>query len=172
MPKLTHVFLKTKFTKETFVDGDYATLIDVFKPCIDGMVSYPRLDTLSLRTLDLVQAERENPDFLRDIPCVPNLDAKILAAIDSGQGILDMGEWHGACGTAHCVAGFAVAFAGEAGRALERRLDVEFAGALIYWRSMGYIPDFFTSNGIALANMRRRVQAEKKKQEQDACAAS
>src|SRR6185437_15698362 len=50
-----------------------------------------------------------------EVPVVDQLDAKILAAIESGKGRLEMSRWHGdnprnadgeACGTTHCRAGW------------------------------------------------------------------
>jgi uncharacterized protein YjbI with pentapeptide repeats len=86
------------------------------------------------------------------VPVVPKLDAQILERIESGQGELDMGNWH-TCETAHCRAGWAVTLAGEAGRALEAKIGTAAAGALIYHRSTGRIPDFYASDEDALADI-------------------
>ncbi|MGL4445641.1 MAG: hypothetical protein ACRCU1_18605, partial [Alsobacter sp.] len=45
--------------------------------------------------------------------------------------------------------------AGEAGRNLERRLDSQRAGALIYRASTGRVPHFYGTNEAALADLRR-----------------
>ncbi|MBA2684740.1 MAG: hypothetical protein H0U66_09640 [Gemmatimonadaceae bacterium] len=42
---------------------------------------------------------------------------------------LDMGGWH--CGTAHCVAGWAIHLEGKAGYALENQVGPEAAGAIL-----------------------------------------
>src|SRR5690606_33042680 len=47
------------------------------------------------------------------VPVVPDLDRQILAAVGDGHG-LDMELWH-CCSTIHCVAGWAVTLAGQAG---------------------------------------------------------
>jgi hypothetical protein len=89
-----------------------------------------------------------------DVPVVPNLDAQILANIDSGALMLDMSNWH-TCETTHCRAGLAVHLAGDAGYALERRYTAEHAGRLIYLASTGYAPDFFASDEDAMEDIRR-----------------
>lgn len=89
------------------------------------------------------------------VPVVPDLDAAILAAIDAG-GALDMREWH-TCETTHCRAGWAITLGGEQGAALEKLCGAWLAGALIYQRSAGYVPDFLASDDDALADMRSRA---------------
>jgi hypothetical protein len=42
-----------------------------------------------------------------------------------------MGEWHSGCGTKHCFAGWAVALAGEVGKAAEGRLYTASAARLL-----------------------------------------
>ncbi len=93
-----------------------------------------------------------------EVPVVPELDRKILTAIDGGTGGLNMSTWH-SCETTHCRAGWAVHLAGEAGYALEKALggSTRRAGALIYKCSVGYVPHFFASNDAAMADMRRRA---------------
>jgi hypothetical protein len=87
------------------------------------------------------------------VPRVPKLDAKILKLIESGEGSLDMSQWH-SCETTHCRAGWAVHLAGKDGYELERKLcSTAAAGALIYHRSTGRVPDFYASNEDALADL-------------------
>ena len=89
-----------------------------------------------------------------DVPVVEHLDARILAAVDSG-GSLEMSDWH-VCETTHCRAGWAVHLAGEAGYALERTLGgTEYAGRAIYRASTGRSPYFFASTEEALEDLRR-----------------
>ena len=78
------------------------------------------------------------------IPVVDQIDASILAAIQSG-GALDMTRWH-TCETTHCQAGWAIVLAGDAGRELERRYGSGVAGALIYAASRPGqpVPNFFS----------------------------
>jgi hypothetical protein len=110
-----------------------------------------------------------------DVPAVEKLNSKILAAIDAG-GVLEMEFWHGrehyetcvaaawkpvrACGTTHCVAGWAVMLAGEAGHALEARVGSEAAGMLIFAKSTGYVPDFSDVDEDALEALRERAAEE------------
>src|SRR6185312_9227431 len=102
-----------------------------------------------------------------EVPVVEQLDAKILAAIESGKGRLEMSRWHGdnprnadgeACGTTHCRAGWAIHLAGKAGYALEDRFDSAIAGRMIYLASTGRAPHFYErSNEIALADIKQCV---------------
>jgi hypothetical protein len=90
---------------------------------------------------------------------IPQLDAKILAALEAG-GRLDMHNWH-TCETTHCRAGWAITLAGEAGRELEKRYGVAAAGAIIYGLSRPYlpVPDFYADNDAAMADIRASAAA-------------
>jgi hypothetical protein len=88
-----------------------------------------------------------------DVPVVENLDAKILALVEGGQGELDMGSWH-SCDTTHCRAGWAVHLAGPAGYALEKKYGPQIAGRMIYRASVGRVPWFFASNEQAIEDLR------------------
>jgi hypothetical protein len=88
---------------------------------------------------------------------VQNIDATILGIVESGRGELNMGDWH-TCETTHCRAGWAVHLAGEAGKALEERLDTQEAGRRIYIASAGRSPWFFSSNEFALNDMREQAE--------------
>ena len=89
---------------------------------------------------------------LLSAPVVEDLHTKVAAAVGGGEG-LHMAEWH--CGTKHCRAGWAIVLAGEEGAALEDRLGPAAAGALIYHASTGMVPDFYSSDATALADIRR-----------------
>jgi uncharacterized protein YjbI with pentapeptide repeats len=101
------------------------------------------------------------PDW---VPRVSNLHSRMLAAIEADPEVLDMSTWHGtitdghACTTTHCRAGFAIHFAGDAGRVLEGALGPAVAGALISLASCpqlaGKVPDFYADNETALADIR------------------
>ena len=68
-----------------------------------------------------------------------------------------MGIWH-KCETTHCRAGWAIHLAGEAGYALEKRLDDPVrAGRAIYLASAGYAPHFYASDEAAMADLKRRA---------------
>jgi hypothetical protein len=90
-----------------------------------------------------------------DVPVVENLDAKILARVESGEGKLDMSTWH-SCETTHCRAGWAIHLAGKAGYELEEKLgDPQYAGRAIYRASTGRSPHFFANDRDALTDIRR-----------------
>ncbi len=94
------------------------------------------------------------------IPIVHNLDAAIVAIVDSGSGLLDMGAWHDAeCETTHCLAGWSIHLAGKPGYALERKVGSCAAGALIYHASTGRIPDFYATTDEALNDIRKCASA-------------
>jgi len=96
------------------------------------------------------------------IPRVTDLDRKVLAAVTSEGGRLDMAGWHDsdsdqpACGSTHCRAGWAIHLSGEAGYALEDKVGPGVAGALIYLSSTQRpVPHFGVSTEEALADIQR-----------------
>ena len=88
------------------------------------------------------------------VPIVEQLDKKILQAITSGGGKLEMGSWH-SCETTHCRAGWAIHLAGEAGKALEDEYGSQRAGWMIYRASTGRVPHFFATNERALEDIKQ-----------------
>jgi hypothetical protein len=94
-------------------------------------------------------------------PVVPDIDARILSAIEAGGG-LDMNTWH-TCETTHCRAGWAVHLAGEAGYALEKATTPYLAGRLIYEASRPGVPApvFLADNEAALADLRACAARQK-----------
>jgi hypothetical protein len=96
---------------------------------------------------------------IADAPAIPDIHRAIYAAA-SREGALDMSDWH-TCSTTHCRAGWAVALAGDAGRALEAATrGTGNAAYLIYAASDPARPvvDFYASNTDALADMKRRAE--------------
>ena len=88
------------------------------------------------------------------VPVLEHIDAKILAAIQSGGGKLEMDAWH-TCGTTHCRAGWAIHLCGDEGYALEAITNSETAGTLIYAASRPGLPtpNFRASNKDAWADL-------------------
>ena len=73
-----------------------------------------------------------------------------------------MREWH-TCETTHCRAGWVTVLAGEGGKALEDTYGTAAAAALIYQASdptLERIPDFYTTNDEAMADMKRLAEME------------
>jgi hypothetical protein len=97
-----------------------------------------------------VRFRERNPD----VPVIEALDAKILAAVTTGGGHLDMSTWH-KCETTHCRAGWAITLAGEAGKALEEKHGPQRAGTMIYRASTGRVPHFFASTERAMEDIKR-----------------
>lgn len=123
---------------------------------------------LNLCNADLRGANLYNADLneanpsgtnLGDIPVVPRLESRIWEMVRRDKKALRMSAWH-TCETTHCRAGWAIHLAGAAGAELERRLGPAAAGALIYHRSCGYVPNFYTSDEEALADIQRRAAEE------------
>ena len=122
------------------------------------MAPDPRIKPCAyLRGANLRGADLSDAVYYASVPLVRDIDARILRAIESGDGDLYMGAWHGgidgSCGTTHCRAGWAVALAGKRGAALEASLGTQVAGAFIYHKATGRIPDFFASDEDALADI-------------------
>jgi len=91
---------------------------------------------------------------------IENIHQAVYSAA-SQEGALDMGTWH--CGTAHCRAGWVVTLAGEGGKALEWAMGTPAAAAMIYLASdpqIERIPNFYTTNSAALADMQAMAEAE------------
>ena len=95
------------------------------------------------------------------IPKIKNIHQTVYAAA-SENGALNMREWH-ICETTHCRAGWVIVLAGEGGKALEDTYDTAAAAALIYQASdptLERIPDFYTTNDEAMADMKRLAEME------------
>ena len=90
--------------------------------------------------------------YLPSAPIIPDLHQRMAEATDP-KGALIMDSWH-TCETTHCRAGWAIHLAGNEGYALEEKVGPCVAGALIYHASTGMVPDFFTSNADALADIK------------------
>jgi hypothetical protein len=141
-----------------------ANLVGAFFVCADlfgADLSNANLSGADLFGADLTNANLSGADLSGvnlcgvryvDVPVVPRLDAQILERIESGEGSLRMNVWH-TCETTHCRAGWAVVLAGDAGRKLEAKIGTAAAGALIYHRSTGRVPDFYASDEDALADI-------------------
>ena len=96
-------------------------------------MSWASLRGANLRGANLSGADLSGATGLPEAPCIPDLDRRVYAAIQSGGG-LELDQWH-TCETTHCRAGWYVHLAGEAGYALERQYGANganVAGALIY----------------------------------------
>ena len=101
-----------------------------------------------LRRANLCAADLYDADLcdamLPDAPIVAGLRKRIQAIVAEQPDRLDMSQWH--CGTAHCLAGWAIELAVEAGKQLERDTSSLTAGRLIWLASEGVEPDYFGSD--------------------------
>jgi hypothetical protein len=75
----------------------------------------------------------------------------VVSTVLSQPEHLDMGQWHGSCGTTHCLAGWAVHLSGAAGYALEVTTSPSVAGALLV---PGLQHLFYVDNTTALEALR------------------
>ena len=129
------------------------------------------LSSTDLRGVDLIGADLIGADLTgadlygaklpEGVPVIPDIHRAVYAAA-SKDGALDMGKWH-TCETTHCRAGWVIVLAGEAGKALEKKLGTPAAAALIYYASdpkLERVPDFYDSDKDALADMKRLAERE------------
>ena len=77
-----------------------------------------------------------------------DLVGKILERVEAQPSCLNMGTWH-ACETTHCLAGWAVTLHSQ-GQLLESMIGTNAAGALIFNACCGEVPDFFSSETLAV----------------------
>lgn len=159
--------IRNRFTNQTqFVAEIEADENTSWRVKIGLAVKWAFRTNADLSGADLSGAVLSGAD-LSDAPKIPNIHQAIYAAA-SQPGALDMGDWH-TCETTHCRAGWAVTLAGEAGKALEEKLESCAAAAtLIYLASdpsMENFPSFYSSNATALADMKLRAEEEAAKAE-------
>ena len=126
-------------------------LIEI-KSWLDGKVLFSAeceniKDCLELAGANLSCASLDGAK-LPSIAKIDNLFTQIHDRIKNGGG-LEMDSWH-TCETMHCIAGWAVVLAGDAGRVAENLLGTNAAGALIINESCPYlngkVPNFTSSN--------------------------
>ena len=92
------------------------------------------------------------------IPKIENIDKVLYETIIKDTNTLDMSDWH-TCATTHCRAGWIVALAGDAGKALEKYHNTPLAAQLIYKASGSPINPcrFFDSDEDTLADIKARA---------------
>ena len=126
-------------------------LIEI-KSWLDGKVLFSAeceniKDCLELAGANLSCASLDGAK-LPSIAKIDNLFTQIHDRIKDGCD-LEMSCWH-TCETVHCIAGWAVVLAGDAGRVAESMIYTSAAGALIINESCPYlngkVPDFTSSN--------------------------
>jgi len=123
-----------------------------------AILSGADLSGADLRDADLRGADLRDAKNMPFIPFIPDLDGKILAALGKEGCQLEMSTWH-TCETTHCRAGWAITLAGDSGRTLESIMGASAAGAIIYATCYPElkIPDFYTDNETALADIKARA---------------
>ena len=113
---------------------------------------------------DLREAYLREAD-LSGAPVIEDIHTKVYAAATARPDLFDMstfatGSGH-SCGTAQCRAGWVLAIAGKEGLDLEAKIGTPAAAMAIYmasdperWKTER-LPDFYTDNATALADMAR-----------------
>jgi len=117
-----------------------------------AVLSDADLSGADLSGADLSDAVLRHVKGIPPIPIVPDLDKKVLAAVENG-GKLQMDRWH-SCETTHCRGGWAITLAGEAGKTLEAAVGSQPAAMLIYLHSTGRVPNFYADNETAMKDIR------------------
>ena len=128
-------------------------------------------DCSGLRRKDNIKGE-ENKDVpnkiagFPNVPVIENIHQKLYAAIkpNGHNNKLDMSSWH-TCDTTHCRAGWITVLAGQEGKELEEKTSTQFAAMQIYKASSPIKvspPRFFETNEVAMADIIRCAEEEKK----------
>ena len=129
----------------------------------DANLSDANLSGANLRGANLSGANLRGANLrganLSGVPKIVNIHKAIYEAA-SKPDALNMKSWH-ACETTHCRAGWVIALAGDAGKAMEFCMGTSAAAALIYLASdpkLEKIPNFYATNEDALADMKRLAE--------------
>jgi hypothetical protein len=118
------------------------------------------LSGANLRDANLSGADLRGAS-LRGVPKIPDIHKAIYEAA-SKPNALDMSAWH-TCETTHCRAGWVVALAGDAGKAMEFCMGTPAAASLIYLASdpkLGKVPNFYAPDDEALADMKQLAERQ------------
>ena len=79
-----------------------------------------------LSDADLIRANLSDADL--DLQVKEGLLLEVAKVALASDEALEMSEWHSSCGTAHCIAGWAVTLAGKEGEKLEGRFGTAIVG--------------------------------------------
>ena len=124
---------------------------------------YANLENANLENADLENANLKNADLKGadlEIPVIENIHQVVYDAV-SKENALDMDDWHSACGTTHCRAGWVVILAGKEGKDLERKTSTATAAYLIYRKSdpdRDYPIDFYCSDEKAMSDIKELAE--------------
>jgi len=106
----------------------------------------------NLRDADLRDADLRGAKGLPIAKDSPARLQAVAATVLAQPAALQMGAWHGACGTVHCLAGWAIHQAGAVGAVLERMHGSHMAGLLLLGAEAAR--HFYDSNETALEWLR------------------
>ena len=138
-------YTNLSYTDLSDADLSYTNLSDA--NLSDADLSDTDLSRANLSGANLSGANLSGTKF-PEMMAVENLFSKIKEAVGDGNG-LEMASWH-TCETTHCIAGWAIHLAGDAGRVVASLLGSSVAGALIIRDSCSYLegktPNFYASN--------------------------
>jgi uncharacterized protein YjbI with pentapeptide repeats len=100
------------------------------------------LQDANLQGADLLGANLQGVAESMGIVISPDLPAKILEQITLHPETWRQEFWHNECGTAHCIAGWAIQLSGDLGKYLETSLGTLTAAILLLWREGCPLPSF------------------------------
>ena len=118
----------------------------------DADLSGADLSGADLRDADLRDADLRGAKGLPIAKDSPARLQAVAATVLAQPAALQMGAWHGACGTVHCLAGWAIHQAGAVGAVLERMHGSHMAGLLLLGAEAAR--HFYDSNETALEWLR------------------
>ena len=154
---LSGAYLSDANLRDAYLSGAYLSGANLRGANLRGA----NLRDANLSDADLRGANLSDANW---IPKIKNIHQAIYEAI-SGDNALEMGNWH-TCETTHCIAGWVVTLAGEAGKVMEGLMGTPAAAAFIYMASdpdLEKIPDFHCSNDEAMENAKKLAEQEKLK---------
>jgi uncharacterized protein YjbI with pentapeptide repeats len=100
------------------------------------------LSGADIRSADLRSANLSGVREVMGVSYDPTLPARIVAQIEANPETWQQDTWHSACGTRHCIAGFATHLSGDLGKFLETNMGTATAATLLLWREGVELPSF------------------------------
>ena len=124
------------------------------------------LEGATLRGADLEGADLRGADLegaLATLGITPEttLPQRILDQVMSNPESWDQTQWHNACGTKHCIAGWACQLSGPLGQYLDHNLGTATAATLLLWHPTLPLPSFdaYATEDETLGRLRALAEA-------------
>ena len=148
------LLINAKFDKTSLINA--VCQLTTFKGC-----NFKKADVSGMKLSESFLKGAVIPD---DIPVIPDIHVTLEKAISKSDDGLEMGSWHGKCGTTHCRAGWVTFLIGKPD--LEADYSAETLAALVYQKSdpsLEQIPDFFSSNDDAMKSIQDAAAEQREK---------